>query len=185
MTISSEFSRVVCLADNPAPKFQISLEANETERAALAKRFSLISLGSYHVDATIILTPGGLVSVRAQMTAHVEQSCIISLAPVHTKIENTFELELVPEPDSGDEETSQSELVIDASEKDCEILTDGCFDLGELSVQYLGLAIDSYPRAKGIGIKDLARAGYPVESEDEAGQKLHPFAALKELKDKT
>lgn len=147
----------------------VRIEANEAERAALARRFALVSVGRLEAELELIVD-GDAVEARGRLGADIVQSCAVSGEDLAVTIEEPLALRFVPEqPVEGDE------IELETGELD-ELPYDGhVFDLGEAVAQSLALAIDPYavgPNAekarKEAGITDEAATG--------------PFAALAALK---
>jgi uncharacterized metal-binding protein YceD (DUF177 family) len=149
----------------------VSIEADASERAALARRFGLVAIDGLAAEAALSRS-GETVRAEGRLSAQVTQSCVASGEPLKAAIDEPFALRFVPEDqDIGDE--------VELSEQDCDTLSyDGAaVDLGEAVAETLSLALDPFPRGRGAEAA-LKQAG--VLSEGEAG----PFAALKALKDK-
>lgn len=147
----------------------VRIEANEAERAALARRFALVSVGRLEAELELIVD-GDAVEARGRLGADIVQSCAVSGEDLAVTIEEPLALRFVPEqPVEGDE------IELETGELD-ELPYDGqVFDLGEAVAQSLALAIDPYavgPNAekarKEAGITDEAASG--------------PFAVLAALK---
>ena len=79
----TEFSRPVDL--RAIPRQIVELSADEAERAALARRFDIVSIGSLTATASIEERASG-VDVSGRIEAALVQSCAISggAVPVHT-----------------------------------------------------------------------------------------------------
>lgn len=147
----------------------VRIEANEAERAALARRFAIVSIGRLEAELELIVD-GDAVEARGRLGADIVQSCAVSGEDLAVTIDEPLALRFVPEqPVEGDE------IELETGELD-ELPYDGqVFDLGEAVAQSLALAIDPYavgPNAekarKEAGITDEAATG--------------PFAALAALK---
>ena len=164
----SEFTRIFDAARLPAGE-QL-LEANETERDALAQRFGLIAVKA--LKARLTLVPDGpTVRATGRLEAQVVQSCAVSGDDLPARINEPVALHFVPAiavPDG------EAELELDAADLD-EIEMDGTrFDLGEAVAQGMALAIDPY--AEGPTAKQARRKAGLLD-EGASG----PFAALKGL----
>jgi uncharacterized metal-binding protein YceD (DUF177 family) len=139
------------------------LEADEGERAALARRFGIPAVE--HLRAELLLRPeaDGAVRAEGRLAAAVVQLCVVTLEPVLQRVEEAVALRLLPaglEPsDEPDDEADEIET------------RNGAADLGEAVAEQLALALDPYPRAPG--------AVLPAEAED-PGE--HPLAALAQLR---
>jgi len=173
MTITPEFSRLVRLDTLSNQSRSINLEADATERAALAIRFDLVAIDRLEASAECV-RDGEAVEVTGRLSGEVTQSCVASGEPVPAKIDEPFMLRFVP-AQSLDDQTEEVEL----SESDCEVIgySGGGIDLGEAVAETLALALDPFPRSEEAAAA-LRSAG--VLSEEEAG----PFSALKGLKEK-
>lgn len=168
-----EFSRPVRLDTlGPAPR-KLQIEAEEPERAALARRFGLIAIG--RLAATLSLTrQGDEVAAAGKLSAAVSQACVATGVPLAAEIEAPFALAFRPQPEvpGRDEE-------VELGERDLDIVfyDGGAIDVGEAAAETLLLNLDPYPRAPEA---DSALKAAGVKSEEEAG----PFAALAGLRDK-
>jgi uncharacterized metal-binding protein YceD (DUF177 family) len=164
--IRPEFSRPVRLTSEPR---EVVLEASESERAALAERFGILGLESLSARIALAPEPGGNIRARGTLRAAPVQACVVTLEPVHQRLEAPIDLRILEEgaepsdddPDSPDDIESAGGLV----------------DLGEAVAEQLALALDPRPRAEG--------ATLPAEAVDEAEpepERPNPFAALARLK---
>ena len=162
-----EFSRVVGVNTLPRGGRTIAIEADEAERAALARRFDLLALDA--LQARLTLTPGrgDTVVVTGTLTAAVVQRCVVTLDPVPDAVED--EIEAVFAEAAGRDE---AEIEVDPLAAEVEPLADGRIDLGELAAQHLSLALDPYPRAPDAP----EPAAEPPQAETETRR---PFAVLK------
>jgi uncharacterized metal-binding protein YceD (DUF177 family) len=152
------------------------LEADADERAALSKRFGLLALDSLEADVAYV-RHGRSIDVHGRVTAELTQSCVVTLEPLASRIDEpfsvTFDPNLVPESEDVVELTPD-EL---ADEEDVQPLIGDVIDLGETVAECLGLAIEPYPRKAGSEI-DPRYAQAPGAADPESG----PFAVLKKLK---
>ncbi|HST37389.1 MAG TPA: DUF177 domain-containing protein [Allosphingosinicella sp.] len=168
-----EFSRPVRIDTiGVAPKM-LCLEADETERAALARRFGLVAIGRLAAEVSLSERNGTVVGAGT-VVGEVTQSCVATGAPVEAHVAAPFELAFRPQPE-GDSQDEEIELA--EAELDTIFYEGGAVDIGEAVAETLLLNLDPYPRAPGAE-SALKAAG--VKSEGEAG----PFAALAGLRDK-
>jgi uncharacterized metal-binding protein YceD (DUF177 family) len=148
----------------------IAIEANEAERAALAKRFGLVSIA--RLEAIVELTPDGdAVLANGTLRASIVQSCAVSGDDLPVEIEEPLALRFVPETN----QTEEEEIELTEDELDEIPFTDRSFDLGEAVAQSLALAIDPYatgPQADEVRARTLGNEGASG-----------PFAALAKLKE--
>jgi uncharacterized metal-binding protein YceD (DUF177 family) len=150
-------------------------EARPATRAAMADVAGLREI--LFARAWLDVTPkgGGRVQVAGRVQARVGQTCVVSLDPIESEIDEAIDLIFAP-PGQVPE---MAALVDDAAESDTEIpdppepIVNGVIDLGRVATDALFLAVDPYPR------KPDAVFEAPVVAEDPED---HPFAALKALR---
>jgi uncharacterized metal-binding protein YceD (DUF177 family) len=166
-----EFSRPMAVERNaPAPR-AFAIEANAAERAALARRFGLLSLDALRAEGTLESIDQGQGAVlTARFSAILAQPCVVSLEPVPAIIEDSFVLQYAA---AGGAAVEPKEIEIDVEAPDPpEPLIDGQIDVGEAVAEHLALALDPYPRAPGARFEPSSQSG---EGEDS------PFKALSGL----
>jgi uncharacterized metal-binding protein YceD (DUF177 family) len=168
-----EFSRPVGIDTLGAAPKRLSVEADEGERAALARRFGLVAIERLNADVTLTVQNGAVTGAGAVAGA-VTQSCVASGEPVAAHVEAPFALIFRPQPE-GDGHDEEIELA--EAELDTVFYEGGAIDVGEAVAETLLLNLDPYPRAPGAG-EALKTAG--VKGEEDAG----PFGALAGLRDK-
>ncbi len=164
----SEFVRPLRLdAIGSAPATR-AIEANEAERAALAKRFDLIALDRLEAALTAERLAGGIV-VAGHVRGAGEQACVVSGLPVAFDIDEPLRLRFEPLTIDTDElELSDADLDVLALEGDT-------IDLGESAAQALGLALEPFPKADDAALAEARRL---LVSEEQAARASNPFAAL-------
>jgi len=169
--MTPEFSRTFRL-DELGGLRTVSIIADESERAALAARFSLIAIEMLEATAELA-RDGDKVTATGRLEGGVVQACVASGEPVPARIAEDFALRFVPAA----AELEADEIELAESDLD-EIDYEGSsIDLGEAVAQTMALALDPFPRAPGA--EDKLRAAGVLGEED-----VSPFAALKALKDK-
>ncbi|HZS82616.1 MAG TPA: DUF177 domain-containing protein [Stellaceae bacterium] len=162
-----EFSRIVSVAHLGEGDEVHRLAADAAERAALARRFGLLALERFEVEARLSRERGGGVRLAAQIAAELVQECVVSLEPVAGLIAEEFTLFYRPG-------ASDRHEVVEAEAEEVEPLVGDEVDIGEAAAQQLSLAIDPFPRAPG--------AHLPAPPEDTGAALPHPFAALERLR---
>jgi len=173
-----ELSRPIKTRSLPAEP--VLVEANTSERAALASRFGLEAIAK--LSATVDLE-GGSKAIRATgtLTAEITQHCAVSGEPFAVTVRETILLKFI-ESDrkpNADNEDDEIEIEIELEADDCDEIdyAGDTFDLGEAIAQTLGLAIDPYavgPDAEAARIS----AGIATEGEQD-GPLAAALAALK------
>ncbi len=175
--VQAEFSRPVPIERLERAEFTEEISAAPEERAALARRFGLLSLDRLCATLRLERAEGeGLALVTGRFVAEVTQACVVTLEPVASRIEADmtllFNLETAPAAAPGGEVVVEPE-----AEEPPEPAGSSGIDLGEAVAQQLALALDPYPRALGAVLPESAEAGTPGETAAES-----PFAVLKSLK---
>lgn len=167
---SPEFSRLI-RADRLADRdTEFSFLCEPVERRRLADRFSLLDIERLEARVWARRVAGApVVRVRVNVVADVLQSCVVTLDPVETRVDEWFEIDCVPESDV----EGGREVVFDPEEDDPpETMRDGSFDVGEAIAERLALSLDGYPRKPGA---EFAAHAAPA---DEGRPADGPFAVL-------
>jgi uncharacterized metal-binding protein YceD (DUF177 family) len=164
-----EFSRIVdtrSIGNDP-----LRLEADEAERAALARRFGVVAID--RLVAEVSLEPvKGAIDATGTFEAALVQSCAVSSEDLPVTIREPLTLRFVPERAAP---RHDAEVELEADELD-EIEFSGTqFDLGEAVAQSLALAIDPFLEGPNA---DEFRRNATFFGEDTA----NPFAVLAKLK---
>lgn len=165
-----EFSRPIRLNEIGDGSRVRSLVADPAERAALARRFRLVSLDRLEAELTILPEAASWL-MSGTLRAELAQPCVATGEPVPARLEVPFSVRFVRDLDTPEAEE------IELSDEDCDLvaLEGEKIDMGETVAQSLALNLDPYPRAPDADAR-LRELG--VLSEEDAG----PFAALKGLK---
>jgi uncharacterized metal-binding protein YceD (DUF177 family) len=171
----SEFARpysIDKLGDRP---MSMTVDANETERAALAKRFGVLGIEALSAKFKLKrVRAGRAVRLEGTVEGALTQACVVSLAPVRQTIRETFVTFYVPgadlKPIEIDEEGGVNLDAFLGDEEPEEALPEGPLDLGEIAAQEFAVAIDPYPRSPDATFH--ADWGAPSE-------RVSPFADLK------
>lgn len=173
MNPAPEFSRPIRTDSLGGTPRQMSIEANEQERGALAKRFGILEIQHLSAEAAITRS-GDRILASGTLSAKAAQSCVATSAPVGEAVEEEFRIEFRPQPARVSEE---DEIELSEDELDVVFYDGGAIDIGEAVAETLSLSLDPYPRAPDAEAA-LREAG--VKGEEEAG----PFGALAALRDK-
>jgi uncharacterized metal-binding protein YceD (DUF177 family) len=185
--IEPEFSRIVAVDGMEAVE-TLDIVADDAERAALARRFGLDSLGALTASVTVTkLGDARRVRLSANFSADVVQSCVVTLEPVPSRIEDSFVL--VYDEDAGG--PAEAETVVLLKGRDSpEPWSGEVIDIGEAVAEHLALALDPYPRAAGADSAALGPAPGGAdagkEGDDADGEFAEsPFKKLAKLRRKT
>lgn len=175
---SPEFSRIYRLTQIRQQPLNIHIEADEAERAALARRFGLSSLERLEASVTLTAEDDDILA-DGTLIALVEQSCVASGEPIPVSLNEPLALRFTPEPDAvevDDDDNEMAESSADIEDRDLIHYEGGGVDIGEAVAQTLLLSLDPYPRSANAD-NFLREKG--VLKEEDAG----PFSALSTLKD--
>jgi len=144
-----EFARPVAVPQGHDRESVHRITAGEAERAALAERFALVALDRLDAEVRLRSLAGGLVRLSAALSADVVQSCIITLEPVPSRIEERFTQLYGAAADA-------REIVLDGEAETVEPLAGAMLDIGEAVAQQLSLVLDPFPRAAGARLDPSA-----------------------------
>lgn len=149
------------------------IEANEAVRAALARLGDLHDVTLAKAAFDLVPLSGGRIHVTGRVQARVGQTCVVTLEPMQSAIDEAIDLMFVPP----EQIRELSETVDDDGEPDPgdppEAIERGIIDLGRVAADALFLGIDPYPRKPDAVFEPVVEADAPEE---------HPFAALGALK---
>ena len=163
---------LVNVAQIPDGGLHREIEADAPVRAAMAETAGLRDIASVRAAFDLSHRSGGRVHVAGRVLAKVGQTCVVTLEPIESEIDEEVDLifaptdEIAPQIDVDDDDGESA--VPDTPEP----IENGMIDLGRLATDVLYLAIDPYPRKQDAVFEPQVAA---VDPED------HPFAALKAL----
>ena len=166
--------RVADLATRKPTRFDLA--PTEADCALIAALIGISALRKLRFKGE--LRPAGKhdFTLEAQLGATVVQPCVVSLAPVTTRIDETVLRRYI----NGLDQPAGEEVEIPEDDS-IEPLPD-VIDIGAVLLEALALALPSYPRAKGADIGEAVFAApgtAPLRDVD-----LRPFAGLAGLRDK-
>lgn len=165
-----EFARLERIDTIGEGERTLAITATEPERAALAKRFGLISVERLEASFRVKRDAAGIVA-RGRVTAAVTQACSVTDEPLPGTVSEEVALRFVTEQEAAAEE----EIELDMDALDTMPYDGGSIDLGEAAAETMALALDPFPRGPNAAAA-LRAAG--VISEEEA----KPAGALAGLK---
>jgi len=161
----------IAVADIQDEGLDVAVEAGETERAAVARVADLRDLPRLAASFHLTLADRGEVRVVGRVSAVVGQTCVVTLERVESAVEEP--IDLIFAPADSIEIGGQGQPDSDVDEDPPEPIIDGKIDLAKLTVEFLLLGIDPYPRKPGAIFETVHT---PVDPAD------HPFAGLAGLK---
>jgi uncharacterized metal-binding protein YceD (DUF177 family) len=154
---------------------ELSLVANPEELLRIARWADIAAVKSFTAEVKLKRHAPSSFSLDADFTAQIVQDCVVTLAPVESRIERHVHRQLhlsAPHRHRGE----AIELTEGAGDDDVpEEIESPHYDVAAPLLEELALAIDPYPRAPGVEF------AAPAEPEV---RRENPFAVLKSLKDR-
>ena len=167
----------VAVAQIPEIGLHRDIEADQAICHAIADIGGLREVLSAQASFDVMPKSGGRFHVSGHVRARVGQTCVVTLDPMESDIDEAIDLIFAP-PEQVPE---MAALVDEAEHSDGETpdppepIENGIIDLGRVATDALYLALDPYPRKPDAVFEPLVEAADPED---------HPFAALKALKTK-
>jgi hypothetical protein len=174
MAEDAPFARPVRVETISADGLEQTIEANEAERAALARLSGLPAIGRLTATFALSRAGRGAVRVRGDVHAEVTQSCVVTLEPLEAIVDEIVDVRFAtPAGESASRRgppitAAEAESLAMDGEDQPDPIIDGKIDLGALAAEFMALGLDPYPRKPGV---DFAP---PEAGEGPAG----PFAGL-------
>jgi uncharacterized metal-binding protein YceD (DUF177 family) len=178
----NEFKHIVKIAQIAAASAEdgkgliVQLQADEAERAALARRFDIPQINILSAQVTL---RGGADKVVAEgrLRAELVQLCVVTLDPVTETYDEEFErrflsTHVMPVQDS------KADIIVDADEEVIDLLPGDEIDIGAVVAEEMALALNPYPRKAGAVFDANGKAGRETPARD------NPFSVLRQLKEK-
>jgi len=163
----------------------IVLTADAAECAALAAEFGLEKIVGLSAQFDVKRLSRKGLRVAGEVRAQVTQLCVVTLEPFDADIAAPVDVRFAEVRDRAQAEARAAALLKAAQERGADLagdddppdpIVDNKVDLGALAAEFLGLALDPYPRKPG------AEFGARIEDAGEADAapaKVSPFAVLK------
>ncbi len=160
--------RVAHLNANRATPFTLKPDADA--RAALANELDLSALPELSFSGEVRPSMNDSWELTGRLSARLTQPCIVTLAPVTTRVAEDVHRLFSPYATTPEGEE------VEMPDEDIEPL--GQFiDLAQVMTEALALAIPLYPRAEGAELDETPEADEPTETR-------RPFAGLADLMSK-
>lgn len=148
------------------------------EKAEIARFLGLEALRDLRFRGELSPVGGDDWQIEGHLTAQVVQSCVVTLAPVVSRIDEAIARRYVPR----EAYDPPAEIDIDPEAEDEPDPFDAAIDPGALALESLALVLDPYPRAPSVPPAEYHAAPpgvAPLEDQD-----LKPFSKLAVLKAK-
>lgn len=163
----------------PKKGHPVELRAHEQDRERVARACGVEGFDILEADLVATRWRRDGVELKGEIRAVVRQSCVVSLAPLETKLLEPVAMTFLPEGSrmARRDDASNGELVLDPDGPDLpETFAGETIDLWPVVVESLLLAIDPFPRAPGA-VLDTGM----VDAEADEDERQSPFAALKDF----
>ncbi len=173
--MSDQPTHIIRFADLPNRKrSHFTIEPDAAGRRALADTLGLQSIRKIRFDGALIPMGKRDWRIEAKLGATIVQSCIVSLEPVTTRIDEDITRSYVTELDIPDD------TEVEMSEDDTTDPLPAVLDLVDVMAEALVLTMPAYPRTKGA---KLATVGVTEPGKDlMTDEDARPFAGLKALR---
>jgi len=171
--VKAEFSRPERIDTIGERERVVEVAADAAERAALVRRFDLLSLDRLEATWTIRRESAGI-AARGRVRATLAQACSVTGDPVPATVDEQARLIFVPEGDA-----SEEELELDADAADTVFYDGAAIDLGEAAAETVALSLDPFPRTPGAE-QALREAGVRSDDEPDTGGAFGALAALRD-----
>lgn len=165
-----EFPRVVDLGRAGERELPFDIGPDAAEAAALAELLGARAVRKLRFHGRLVPLPAAGWLLEGSLGATVVQTCVITLDPVVTRINQRVRRRFLP-----DDAPRRHEMVVDPEEDDDTEPLAEHVDLGLVAVEALTLALPPYPRKPGATLDDL-----PAREGDDSA--VRPFAGLAALK---
>lgn len=154
-----------------------ALAPDADTRSALAEELGISGIRKLTFSGEVAPEGQGDLLLAARLGATVVQPCVVTLAPVTTRIDEDVTrrfLLRMPEPPEGEE--------IEMPEDDTIEPLGRMIDLHAVMAEALALALPSWPRAEGVDPVEVSvtEPGQEALTDDD----VKPFAGLKSLRDR-
>jgi uncharacterized metal-binding protein YceD (DUF177 family) len=181
-----EFTKPVSVMSIEKKGHEAKFEADENALKMIVDRFDLASAKFFRVSMKVVPQSDQMTyRVAGNFQAEIVQTCIVSGEEIEVSLSEEFEgwyrdqsriISFSEGRNKVSADSNESEYEIRSEEEDPEPIENGVLDLAEVTMQFLGLSIDPYPKSMATG------AGDYIETKPE--DKPNPFAKLAELKTK-
>lgn len=174
MTEKSPFAHRLRVAHlNARAGNPVALAPDAAARTAIADDLGLLDLPALSFDGTITAQGADSWALEGQLRARITQACVVTLAPVETKIDDTVRRIFTPHLTPPEDE--EIEMPDDALEP-----LGAFIDAGAVMVEALALALPLYPRAPDAALPASVAAETDTGTGTD-GETRKPFAGLADL----
>ncbi len=166
--------RVADLPQNRPTAFK--LNPSSDERAAISRDLGILGIRKLVFDGTLSAQGKSDWRLDAALGATVEQSCVITLEPVVTRIDTAVSRRFIAGLDAGLEDE------VEMPEDDSQEALGPEIDVTRVMIESLALALPDYPRRDDASLETSTFSAPGVDPLTDA--EIKPFAGLAALKHK-
>jgi Large ribosomal RNA subunit accumulation protein YceD len=179
MTEAPPFSRPVQVDGVRIDGLEISIKADEGERARLARLNNLPAIGRLEAQFRLDRIGRSGVRVTGKLQAAVTQTCVVSLEPFDAEVRQDVDVRCAPAPAAKPVPPKlkrgrgppPAPVVVEVGDDDPpDPIVDGEIDLGVLAAEMFSLALDPYPRKPDAAFEP------PADTTDDVADS--PFGRL-------
>ena len=146
----------------------------------VAKILDVVALRQFQADFEVTRWRGAGLKVIANISAEVDQNCVISLEPVSSRVHEQVEWFFKPEERAKKNIDNEAILQIDPLGEDpADPLVEGRVDLWLLLVEHLCLVIDPFKRSESVEFETVFKE--VMDSSESENSKVSPFSILKTM----
>ena len=172
-------TRTLVPGEVPPTGTRVPITADAAQRAALAAAGDVLSVESLTADILVKPWSGEGFAVTGVVRAALTQTCVVTLEPVATTVEEVVDVKLVPPEEMAKyeippDENGEIDLAAALADQP-DPIEGGVIDVGAIVTEHFLVGIDPYPRKPGA-VFDAEAAGV-----GEGREALSPFAALARL----
>ena len=166
---------------NPRKPYKFDIRPSNEACRNVANDLGLFSLAKLRLDGTLRATGKDSWRLKAHIGATVEQACVLTLAPVQTRIDSIAERNYLPLK-AQDETSGGLDGEVEMEQDDTLEPLQTELDLMQVLIEALAIELPTYPKAAGASFekKVIAAPGIVPLSDEDA----KPFANLSSLMDK-
>lgn len=176
----SEFYRPFDTGEMSEDVAERQISANDDERAALARRFSLQALDKLSATLTVRRVSDDMFHLSGRLSAAVVQQCVVTLEPLPASIDEPVAVTFVKSKAAAPKGKAAAEAAEGLEDEGPEPMQGDFIDLGEAVAQQLAVSLNPYPRAPGASLEAVLPGGLPTEKGEE--KRPSPFAVLETLR---
>lgn len=154
----------------------VEITPEQSDLAAIAAFLGVASVEALKASYSLSRN-GERVKLEGMIKAGLHQNCVVTLEAFPVELNVPVKLDFAPEAEiaamaqPSDDDEIDIEVLLNEEEPP-EPIVDGAIDLGAVTLEFLALSLDPYPRKPGVAFAEPAPET-PAES---------PFAALLQLK---